>query len=237
MKRQAPTAATDSHRRPRDGWLPAAAMLAITLVVVAALQNGIGTVGVMAPVGAAAGTMVRPPELPPAQRVPFDRVDRAIKGLRLEGSGRPEQFEAYERLLEALAHTLPAQPDAATLARTRKLLSASLPAPATNDIMGVLPDFLAYRRAEVSLLGLSPGAVGNAESAWLHLELQHALRQAILGAEITERLYGTTYRMTQMHLVHQLLMQRQDLPEDRKRRLLKEQMEALTARQATEANE
>lgn len=163
----------------------------------------------------------------PGEPLPFAEADRAIERLYLSDSGRSDEFEAYERLLLALSESLSEKPDNASLARAGELLAKSLPAPAAEDVIAVLPPFLHYQRAEKALLGLSPGAAGDIEGAYLHLRLQNALRNAILGEQMTEQLYSASYRMTEIHLAQQMLMQRQDLDEEEKRRLIREQMEAL----------
>lgn len=213
--------------RPTDSWLPAIAMLTIALLAVAALLNGVGTVGVMGAAHPDSGHHVAVSPLPPAEQLPFAEADRAIERLFLSDSGRSDEFEAYERLLLALSESLPAKPDEASLARAGELLSKSLPAPAADDVITVLPSFLRYQQAEKALLGLSPGAPGDIEGAYLHLRLQNALRHTILGEQVTEQLYSASYRMTELHLARQMLMQRQDLEEEEKRRLIQEQMEAL----------
>ncbi|MFC4260771.1 hypothetical protein ACFOZ5_17275 [Marinobacter lacisalsi] len=213
--------------QPGDSWMPAIAMLAIALLVIAALLNGIGTVGVMASASPDRGHHIAMPSLNPAQRLPFAKADRAIERLHLSGLGHPEEFEAYESLLLALAESLPATPDEVALARAGELLSRSLPAPAAEDVIAMLPSFLSYQQTEKALLGLSPGAPGDIEGAYLHLRLQDALRDTILGERIADQLYSVSYRMTETHMARQMLMQRKDLDEDEKRRLIREQMDAL----------
>lgn len=210
-----------------DSWLPAIAMLAVALLMVAALLNGVGAVGVMASADPESGHAVVVTPLAPGEQLPFAEADRAIERLYLSDSGRSEEFEAYERLLLALAESLPARPDEASLARASELLSKSLPAPAAEDVIAVLPSFLSYQQAEKALLGLSPGAPGNIEGAYLHLRLQDALRETILGEQVADQLYSASYRMTEIHLARQMLMQRQDLDEEEKRRRIREQVEAL----------
>lgn len=214
---------------PRDSWMPAFAMLTVALVTVAAMLNGVGPVGVMASAHSGDGHYVELPALSSDEQIDFSRVDRTLSRLDLTESGRPGQFEEYEGLLLDLAEALPADPGVATLARVGQLLARSLPAPAANELMDILPTFLAYRRAEDSLLGLTPGAPRSIEGAWLHLQLQDALRRTILGEELTTKLYSNSYRMMDMHMVRQMLMQREDLGEEEKRQLIREQMEAFSA--------
>ncbi|WP_328188794.1 hypothetical protein [Marinobacter sp. OP 3.4] len=223
----------DRELRPRDSWMPAIAMLTVALLGVAALLNGIGPVGVMAGAHSGGGHVVTLPALAPEEQVAFAGVDQAIERLHLTDAERPEQFEAYENLLLAVTESLPAKPDEAALARVRELLDRSLPPPAARDVAGVLPSFLAYRRAEESLLELTPGAPRTAEGAYLHLQLQDALRRTFLGNDLTTKLYSASYRMIDTHLVRQMLMEREDLEEAEKRRLIREQMEALSVGQNT----
>lgn len=223
--------------QPRDGWMPAIAMLTIALLSMAALLNGVGAVGVMAPAHPGKGQFVEVAPLSAAEQVAFAGVDRAIERLHLEASGQPEQFEAYEPLLLALAESLPTDPDGTVLARVQKLLSGSLPDPAATDIMAVLPSFLSYQQAEKALLGLSWGVYGGIEGAYLHTQIQNALRETILGEAVTADLYSTSYRMTEIHLVRQMLMERQDLNEEEKRRRIQEQMEALRTQDQPESTE
>lgn len=220
--------------RPRDSWLTATAMLAFALVVVAALLNGVGQVGVMAPASPGTGRYLVAPELTPQERVPFARVDRAIKRLRLDDTGRAEPFEAYEPLLLALSESLSGHRDERALQRARLLLSRSLPAPANEDVSAMLPAFLDYQRAERALLGLSPGAPAGIEAAYWHLQMQQALRETILGESVADKLYRTSYLMTKAHLVRRLLMLREDLDEDEKRQLIRQQNEALMVQQPRE---
>lgn len=220
--------------RPSDSWMPAIAMLTIALLVVAALLNGVGTVGVMASSAPDRGHHIEMPTLNPSQRLPFAEADRAIERLHLSGLGHPEEFEAYESLLLALAESMPAAPDDVALARAGELLSRSLPAPAAEEVMAILPSFLSYQQAEKAMLGLSPGAPGDIEGAYLHLRLQDALRDTILGEPVADKLYSTRYRMTEIHLARQMLMQRQDLDEEEKRRLIREQTEALRLQETSE---
>lgn len=217
---------------PRDSWMSAIAMLAVALLAVAVLLNGVGNVGVMAPPHPGGGRHVELPALTSAEQFSFAGAGRAIKRLKLPESGRAEQFEAYEQLLLALAESLPVTPQNATLDRADLLLTKSLPVAAANEVTAVLPSFLRYRQAEKTLLGLSPGAPGDIEGAYLHLQLQNALRNTILGEEVAAKLYGTSYRMTEIHLVRRMLMQRQDLDEDEKRLLIREQMDTLTTEDA-----
>jgi hypothetical protein len=208
--------------------MPAIALLTVALLAVAALLNGIGAVGVMAPPQAGAGQHVELPALSSAEQLTFSEVDRAIQRLDLQESGRAEPFEAYEQLLLALAEALPVTPDDAALERASLLLSKSLPAPAASEVVAVLPSFLRYQQTEKTLMGLSPGAPGDIEGAYLHLQLQNALlRDTLLGEPVSAKLYSTRYRMTRIHLLRRMLMQRQDLEEDEKRRLIRQQMEAL----------
>ena len=210
-----------------DSRMPAIALLTVALLAVAALLNGIGAVGVMAPPQAGAGQQIELPALSSAEQITFAEVDRAIQRLDLPESGRAEPFEAYEQLLLALAGALPVTPDNTALERASLLLSKSLPAPAVNEVMAVLPSFLRYQQAEKTLIELSPGAPGDIEGAYLHLQLQNALRDTLLGEPVSAKLYSTRYRMTRIHLLRRMLMQRQDLDEHEKRRLIRQQMEAL----------
>lgn len=223
----------DGAFRPGNSWMPAIAMLTVALLGVAALLNGVGTVGVMSGAHSGGGHSVALPALPPEEQVVFARVDQAIRRLHLTDAERPEEFEAYENLLLAVTESLPATPDEAALARVRTLLDRSLPPPAARDLIEMLPVFLAYRRAEESLLELTPGAPRTVEGAYLHLQLQNALRRSFLGVDLTTKLYGARYRMIDSHLVRQMLMEREDLEEDEKRRLIREQMEGQTVGQNT----
>ncbi|MFL1404689.1 hypothetical protein ACJO2E_05005 [Marinobacter sp. M1N3S26] len=218
----------DREFRPRDSWMPAIAMLTVALLGVAALLNGVGPVGVMSGSHSGGGHYVALPALAAEEQVVFAGVDQAIERLHLTDMERPEQFEAYESLLLAVAESLPVSPGEAALTRVSELLDRSLPAPAARDVADVLPSFLAYLRAEESLLGLTPGAPRTVEGAYLHLQLQDALRRIFLGDDLTTRLYSTSYHMIDTHLVRQILMERTDLEESEKQRLIREQMEALS---------
>lgn len=224
---------TSPHRPPRfsDSRMPGLALLAIALLLVAALLNGVGPVGVTAPAHSGSGHYIAAGTLGPEEKIPFQRVDRAIERLHLDADGRPDEFEAYEGVLLALAEALPMQPGDAALARVSTLLNKSLPAPAAGDLSTLMPDFLAYHRAEHSLLGLAPGGPRSAEEAYVHLRIQDALRRTTLGEDTADRLYRTSHQMTETHLLRQLLMERDDLSEEEKQRLIREQMEALAARQ------
>lgn len=220
--------------RARESWMPATAMLAIALLAVAAMLNGVGAVGVMAPSHPGHSGLVAPEGLARGEQVAFAGADRAIERLYLADSGRPERFEAYEGLLQALAESLPANPGEPALDRVGVLLARSLPAPAVDDLTAMLPSFLEYQEAEQAWLRLSPVAPGSVEGAYLHLRLQHALRETILGAQVAKKLYSDSYRMTEVHLVRRMLMLRDDLGEEEKRRLIRQQMEALTVQKSTE---
>ncbi len=222
-----------SDRNPSPAltrWMPAMVMLTLALLVVASLLNGIGRVGVMAQ-APGAGRHIEALVLPDSEQIPFASVDRAISRLDLDDSERAQPFEAYEQVLLALAEALPPQPDEAAFRRARTLLSGSLPAPAASDLATLLPGFLRYQRAEDGLLELTPAGPSGIEAAYLHLQLQNALRRTTLGEQVTERLYRSSHRMTEAHLVRQLLMDREDLDESEKQRRIREHMEALAGQQ------
>ncbi|MGM0571045.1 lipase secretion chaperone [Marinobacter sp.] len=216
-------------RLPAPRWLMAQAMLTVALLLLAWWFNGVGAVGVMADPDPGPGRYLRSERLAPGEQIDFARVDRAISRLRLGEDGRAEQFEAYGDVLHALSNALSFQADG--IHRANHLLRASLPEGAAQDLAGVLTDFLAYRHLEQSLLELSPGGPGTAEGAWVQLRFQEALRRSVLGQDVANRLYGTTHRMTEMHLVQQLVMQRDDLDEAGKQRLIRQHREALVAGQ------
>lgn len=221
-----------TNHRPlfaRAHWLPALVMLTVSLLLVAALLNGVGRIGVMSAANPGAGRFAAPVEPEGSEEIAFARVDRAIERIDPDGDGRPGADEAYEQVLTALAETLPDQPDQPAIRRAGFLLARSLPAPVAEDIADMLPGFLRYHHAERSLLGLAPAGPGSVEGAYVHLRLQHALRRTTLGEAVTDRLFRTTRRMTEAHLVRQLLSEREDLDDSEKQRLIRQQMEALAA--------
>lgn len=221
----------------RDSWMPVIAMLTIALLAVAALLNGVGGVGVAAMPQQADGHYVELPDLSAAEKVLYADVEDAIERLDLSESGRPESYETYEPLLVALSESLTIPLDQATLARTEKVLSRSLSAEAVEDVVAVLPSFLEYQQAESTLLGLTPGVPRSIEGAYLHLRIQEALRRTFLGEDVADNLYSTHYRMTETHLVRQILMQREDLGEEERRRLIRQQIEAMQIPQSEESAE
>lgn len=213
----------------RVRWLPTLVMLTVALLLVAAWLNGVGRIGVMSAASPGAGHFTAPVELEDSEEIAFARVDRAIERIDPDDQGHPDAYEAYEQVLAALAEALPDQPEQSAIRRAGFLLARSLPAPVADDIAGILPGYLRYHHAERGLLGLAPAGPGRIEGAYVRLQLQHALRRATLGEAATDRLYRTTQRMTEAHLVRQLLSEREDLDDSEKQRLIRQQMESLAA--------
>lgn len=212
-------------------WLPVSAVLMVVLLAVAWLTGGAGPAGVSAEPSAGAGRYIYPDALTAGEQFEFAGVDRAIGRLHLGPDGKAEQYEAYGDVLQALGDALPARPGDDAIARASLLLQESLPGGAARELVRVLPDFLTYQALERSLLELTPDGPGNAEDAWIQFVLQKALRRAVLGESVANGLYETAHRMTEIHLVRQLVMQRQDLDEDQKQRLIRQHMDALVAGQ------
>lgn len=214
---------------PASRWPQACALLTATLLGAAALFTGAGREGVAAAPDPGAGHYVYPEALMAGERIDFTAADRAIGRLRLTEHGTAEQFEAYEDVLQAISDVLPPDADEAALNRALYLIRVSLPEGASQELSAMLPGFVRYRRLEHALLELTPDGAGNAEGAWLQLQLQQALRRSMLGEEVAGRLYEATYRMTEIHLVHQLVMQREDLDDAARQNLIRQHMDALMA--------
>lgn len=208
-------------RSPVSRWLVVAALVTLVLLSTAWLLHGIGAAGVTAAPDPGAGGYIRPEVLTASEQVAFARADRAISRLRLGEDGNAVEYEAYGDVLQVLSEILPASRDAAAIRRAKHLLRSSLPEGAGQELANLLSPYLRYRHLEQSMLELIPDGAGNAESAWVQLRLQYSLRRAILGEEVAGRLYETAHRMTELHLVRQLIMQREDLDDDQKQRLIR----------------
>ncbi len=210
-------------------WPQVCALLTATLIGAAALFTGVGREGVAAAPDPGAGRYISPETLMASERIDFTAAERAIGRLRLTEHGVAEQFEAYEDVLQAVSDVLPPDADEASLKRALYLIQVGLPTGASQELAALLPGFVRYQRLEHALLELTPDGAGNAEGAWLQLQLQQALRRSMLGEEVADRLYEATYRMTEIHLVHQLVMQRDDLDDAARQNLIRRHMDALMA--------
>ncbi|SFR83056.1 lipase chaperone protein [Marinobacter daqiaonensis] len=212
-------------------WMPALAMLALTLLAVAALLNGIGRLGVMATPDPGRGQYLSPQSPALAERVDFSQVDRTIRRLPVDEQGNSDSLASLEPLLMALSAALKDAPvvSGPALERAQFLLRRSLPRETARPVNAILPDFLRYQRAETALFHYRLKGPQSIEAAYAQSMMQQALRRMTLGPDVADALYGQIHRLTGIHLLRQMLMEREDLADEEKQEMLRQQMEALAA--------
>lgn len=222
---------TTSEMDPRiqSSRMPALGMLTLALLMVAALLNGVGSVGVTAGPDEGNGRFTPLKELTATEKIPFDRIDRALARLPLTEEGDIEIFEAFEPALASLTDELIiTSPDAEVrLQRAHLLIDRSLPPKAAVQLTDALPEYLQYQRVERLLKVSRVTPLATLEGAYVELLTQDALRRVALGPERADQLYQNTFGMTEMHLARQLLMQRDDLSREQKQELMEQQSDAL----------